>query len=221
MGYRIYAVDDEQTLRDLYAMALGMSGMECETFADGQALFAALANHNPDLILLDIMLPGMSGLEILERLKSSPAYQGIPVIIVSAKGSEMDKVTGLNSGADDYLEKPFGVMELTARIKANIRKKAPTPAFVYKDLSWNRDAREISLGGAPIALTLTEYLLLSYFLEHVGIALTKETLLHDVWGISCDVETRTLDIHISKLRKKIQGSQASIQTIRGVGFRLQ
>lgn len=221
MGYRIYAVDDEQALRDLYAMALGMSGMECETFADGQALFAALASQTPDLILLDIMLPGMSGLEILERLKSSPAYQNIPVIIVSAKGSEMDKVTGLNSGADDYLEKPFGVMELTARIKANIRKKAPAPAFVYKDLSWNRDAREISLGGAPISLTLTEYLLLSYFLEHVGIALTKETLLHDVWGISCDVETRTLDIHISKLRKKIQGSQASIQTIRGVGFRLQ
>lgn len=221
MGYRIYAVDDEQALRDLYAMALGMSGMECETFADGQALFAALANQNPDLILLDIMLPGMSGLEILERLKSSPAYQNIPVIIVSAKGSEMDKVTGLNSGADDYLEKPFGVMELTARIKANIRKKAPAPAFVYKDLSWNRDAREISLGGSPISLTLTEYLLLSYFLEHAGIALTKETLLHDVWGISCDVETRTLDIHISKLRKKIQGSQASIQTIRGVGFRLQ
>lgn len=221
MGYRIYAVDDEQALRDLYAMALGMSGMECETFADGQALFAALASQNPDLILLDIMLPGMSGLEILERLKSSPAYQNIPVIIVSAKGSEMDKVTGLNSGADDYLEKPFGVMELTARIKANIRKKAPAPAFVYKDLSWNRDAREISLGGSPISLTLTEYLLLSYFLEHVGIALTKETLLHDVWGISCDVETRTLDIHISKLRKKIQGSQASIQTIRGVGFRFQ
>ena len=221
MGYRIYAVDDEQALRDLYAMALGMSGMECETFADGQALFAALASQTPDLILLDIMLPGMSGLEILERLKSSPAYQGIPVIIVSAKGSEMDKVTGLNSGADDYLEKPFGIMELTARIKANIRKKAPAPAFVYKDLSWNRDAREISLGGSPISLTLTEYLLLSYFLEHVGIALTKETLLHDVWGISCDVETRTLDIHISKLRKKIQGSQASIQTIRGVGFRLQ
>ena len=221
MGYRIYAVDDEQALRDLYAMALGMSGMECETFADGQALFAALASQNPDLILLDIMLPGMSGLEILERLKSSPAYQGIPVIIVSAKGSEMDKVTGLNSGADDYLEKPFGVMELTARIKANMRKKAPAPAFVYKDLSWNRDAREISLGGSPISLTLTEYLLLSYFLEHVGIALTKETLLHDVWGISCDVETRTLDIHISKLRKKIQGSQATIQTIRGVGFRLQ
>ena len=221
MGYRIYAVDDEQALRDLYAMALGMSGMECETFADGQALFAALASQTPDLILLDIMLPGMSGLEILERLKSSPAYQNIPVIIVSAKGSEMDKVTGLNSGADDYLEKPFGVMELTARIKANIRKKAPAPAFVYKDLSWNRDAREISLGGSPISLTLTEYLLLSYFLEHVGIALTKETFLHDVWGISCDVETRTLDIHISKLRKKIQGSQASIQTIRGVGFRLQ
>lgn len=221
MGYRIYAVDDEQALRDLYAMALGMSGMECETFADGQALFAALANQNPDLILLDIMLPGMSGLEILERLKSSPAYQNIPVIIVSAKGSEMDKVTGLNSGADDYLEKPFGVMELTARIKANIRKKVPAPAFVYKDLSWNRDAREISLGGSPISLTLTEYLLLSYFLEHAGIALTKETLLHDVWGISCDVETRTLDIHISKLRKKIQGSQATIQTIRGVGFRLQ
>lgn len=221
MGYRIYAVDDEQALRDLYAMALGMFGMECETFADGQALFAALANQNPDLILLDIMLPGMSGLEILERLKSSPAYQGIPVIIVSAKGSEMDKVTGLNSGADDYLEKPFGVMELTARIKANIRKKVPAPAFVYKDLSWNRDAREISLGGSPISLTLTEYLLLSYFLEHVGIALTKETLLHDVWGISCDVETRTLDIHISKLRKKIQGAQATIQTIRGVGFRLQ
>ena len=221
MGYRIYAVDDEQALRDLYAMALGMSGMECETFADGQALFAALASQTPDLILLDIMLPGMSGLEILERLKSSPVYQNIPVIIVSAKGSEMDKVTGLNSGADDYLEKPFGVMELTARIKANIRKKAPAPAFVYKDLSWNRDAREISLGGSPISLTLTEYLLLSYFLEHVGIALTKETLLHDVWGISCDVETRTLDIHISKLRKKIQGSEASIQTIRGVGFRLQ
>lgn len=221
MGYRIYAVDDEQALRDLYAMALGMSGMECETFANGHALFAALASQAPDLILLDIMLPGMIGLEILERLKSSPAYQNIPVIIVSAKGSEMDKVTGLNSGADDYLEKPFGVMELTARIKANIRKKAPAPAFVYKDLSWNRDAREISLGGSPISLTLTEYLLLSYFLEHVGIALTKETLLHDVWGISCDVETRTLDIHISKLRKKIQGSQATIQTIRGVGFRLQ
>ena len=221
MGYRIYAVDDEQALRDLYAMALDISKIKCETFVDGQALFAALASQTPDLILLDIMLPGMSGLEILERLKSSPAYQGIPVIIVSAKGSEMDKVTGLNSGADDYLEKPFGVMELTARIKANIRKKAPAPAFVYKDLSWNRDAREISLGGSPISLTLTEYLLLSYFLEHVGIALTKETLLHDVWGISCDVETRTLDIHISKLRKKIQGSQASIQTIRGVGFRLQ
>ncbi len=221
MGYRIYAVDDEQALRDLYAMALGMSQMECETFEDGQGLFDALSRQIPDLILLDIMLPGMNGLEILGRLKSTPAYQGIPVIIVSAKGSEMDKVIGLNAGADDYLEKPFGVMELAARIKANIRKKVPSPAFVYKDLSWNRDAREISLGGVPLSLTLTEYLLLSYFLEHVGIALSKETLLHDVWGISCDVETRTLDIHVSKLRKKMKGSEASVQTIRGVGFRLQ
>lgn len=221
MGYRIYAVDDEQALRDLYAMALGMSQMECETFVDGQGLFDALSRQTPDLILLDIMLPGMNGLEILGRLKSIPAYQDIPVIIVSAKGSEMDKVTGLNAGADDYLEKPFGVMELTARIKANIRKKAPATAFAYKDLFWNREAREISLAGTPLPLTLTEYLLLSYFLEHTGIALAKETLLHDVWGISCDVETRTLDIHVSKLRKKMRESEASIQTIRGVGFRLQ
>ncbi len=216
----IYCVDDEEGIRALYEEALPLGGYCCQTFMDGSSFWCALQNTRPDLIILDVMLPGDDGLSILRSLMASE-YASIPIIMVSAKGKETDKVKGLNEGASDYLAKPFGVMELLARIKANLRKVAPKKEASFKSLMIDEKRHEISLDGFPLELSHKEYDLLVYFVINNERAIPKEELLNKVWGVNCDIETRTLDIFVSKLRKKLQGSDVHIDTIRGIGYTLR
>ncbi len=221
----IACVDDESSIRDLYSASLPLGGYSPCPLASGKELFELLKTKRPDLIVLDLMLGGEDGFQILSLLKSNADYVSIPVIIVSAKGGEMDKVKGLNLGADDYLAKPFSIMELLARIKANLRKTRPGlegQIITYADLKLDKKTHEITLKGKPLALSGKEYDLLSYFLSHPKQSLSKDDLLTNVWDYSsAEIETRTLDIHVSKLRAKIQGSDASIETIRGIGYILK
>ncbi len=219
----IYAVDDEESIRKLYEAALALGGYDFKTLDGGAALADALRERKPDLVLLDIMLAGEDGFALLSKMKADPASAPIPVIVVSAKGAEPDKVKGLNLGAADYLAKPFGVMELLARINANLRKSAPVLPFVlsYQGLALDESTHEATLLGKPLILSKKEYDLLRAFLLKPRKALTKEELLASVWGIEEALETRTLDIHVLHLRKKLQGSAIAIETIRGVGYILK
>lgn len=221
MNEIIYALDDEQSILELYQATFQMSGYECRTFADVASFFSALKEQKPDLILLDIMLPGEDGLSILKRLQSDPTTKEIPVIMVSAKGSETDKVVGLNLGASDYLAKPFGVLELVARVKANLRKSPKKPSSSYKDLEVDEQGHQVLLQGKPLSLSETEYSLLKYLILHARTVLSKDVIMADVWGMDQIVETRSLDMFISHLRKKITGSSATIETIRSVGYVLK
>lgn len=220
----IYAVEDEAALQEVYQYSLE-DEFDCRCFDCGESLFEALAASNtPDLILLDIMLPGDDGFAILTRLKENKATSQIPVIMVSAKGEEVSKVKGLNMGADDYMAKPFGVLELIARIKANLRKSGIdiTGRVVFKDIIVDHSKHLIRVKGVHIRTTLKEYNLLRLLCENPGEVQTREEIFITVWDSDFIGETRTLDIHIKELRKKLSevGSEAAIQTIRGVGYML-
>lgn len=219
----IYAIDDEKSIRDLYEASFEMAGFECVTFPSATSFYEALSKRTPDLILLDIMMPGEDGMMILSRLQNSKSYQNIPVIMVSAKGRETDKVSGLNGGASDYLAKPFGILELIARVKANLRKHAEQVRKDdnYLDLSIDEIQHLILLKDTPLSLSEKEYQLLSYLIRHNNVALSKDTLMNDVWGMDIAIETRTVDMFISKLRKKIETSDATIETIRSIGYILK
>ena len=223
MKQMIYAVEDDAALRELYSLSLE-NEFDCRCFEDGGSFFDALSEKLPSLVLLDIMLPGDDGFAILSRLKSGEPASRIPVIMVSAKNDELSKVKGLNMGADDYIAKPFGVLELMARIKANLRKNAvPQKDRVeYKDIFIDFSKHQIIVKGKPIQATLKEYDLLCLFCENAEKALERSTLFHRVWGYAFYGETRTLDVHIMELRKKLQEakSEATVQTIRGVGYML-
>ena len=216
----IYCVDDEESIRVLLQEALKMGGYDCQTFPDASSFWGALQSKRPDLILLDIMLPGTDGVSLLKSLMSG-AYRDIPVIMVSAKGNETDKVLSLNEGASDYLTKPFGVMELLARIKANLRKAKKEDVIRFKELAYEKEKHYISLNGEQMSLSIKEFDLLAYFLENQGKIVGKEELLASVWGIDVAIETRTVDMFISRLRKKIASSSAEIETVRGVGYILK
>ena len=223
MKQRIFAVEDDSALQELYAYSLE-NEFDCRCFDDGESFFKAMKNGNPDLIILDIMLPGDDGFTILSRLKDSRLTSHIPVIMVSAKGEEISKVKGLNMGADDYIAKPFGVLELVARIKANLRKngKPATENVEYKDLTIDKSRHCITAAGKQIQTTLKEYNLFSLLCENAEKVQTREVIFNSVWGDNFIGETRTLDIHIKELRKKLAAakSEANIQTIRGVGYML-
>jgi len=216
----IYAVDDEEPIRELYGVALANAGYECSTFVGGEELFFALKDRRPALILLDIMLEGIDGYSILKKLKENAQYSSIPVIMVSAKGEELSKVKGLNMGADDYISKPFGVLELVARINANLRKRS-VPSLSYMDISINELKHEISVGEAPLTLTVKEYDILKLLVINAPNVVARESILNSVWGEDYFGESRTLDIHIASVRKAIAASKAKIVTVRGVGFLLK
>jgi two-component system alkaline phosphatase synthesis response regulator PhoP len=218
----IYAVEDDAAIQELYTYSLE-NEFDCRCFEDGVSFFAALSGHAPDLILLDVMLPGDDGFTILSRLKAEKAAAHIPVIMVSAKGEELSKVKGLNMGADDYIAKPFGVLELVARIKANLRKNKPaTDNVTYKDIAVDSSKHQITIHGKQIQTTLKEYNLLCLLCGNAGTVQERDTIFNEVWGGDFVGETRTLDIHIKELRKKLNeaGSAAEIQTVRGVGYML-
>jgi len=223
MKQTIFAVEDDTALQELYIYSLE-NEFDCRCFDDGKSLFDVLANETPALIILDIMLPGDDGFTILSRLKADKTTAHIPVIIVSAKGEEISKVRGLNLGADDYLAKPFGVLELVARIKANIRKnnKLTNESVSYKDIVIDFTKHQIIVSGKQIQTTLKEYNLLRLLCENAEKVQEREVIFNEVWGDKFMGETRTLDIHIKELRKKLSDaeSNATIQTIRGVGYML-
>lgn len=219
----IYAVDDEQPIREVYNYALSGAGFNVECFSCGAELFETLEKNLPSLIILDIMLEGMDGYAILEKLRENAKTENIPVIMVSAKTEEIDKVKGLNLGADDYLSKPFGVLELVARINAKLRKtnKSAESAIIrYKDIEVDDDKRVITVNRETPKLTLKQYELLKLFVMNAEKVMQRDKLLDSVWGEDYG-ETRTLDIHIGDLRKVLSSSSAEIETVRGVGYILK
>lgn len=216
----IYAVDDETSIREVYRYALISAGFTPECFSCGEELFIAIEKSLPKLIILDIMLDGEDGYEILSRLKASPKTANVPVIMVSAKTTEIDKVRGLDLGADDYISKPFGVLELIARIKAKLRKTIPVANVIsYKGITINDDERTVTINGKVKELTLKQYELLKLLVSEPQKVLPRDDILDKVWGENYG-ETRTLDIHVGTLRKIIADSGAKIATIRGVGYKI-
>ena len=219
----IYCVEDDDNIRELVIYTLETTGLKARGFAEGSAFMEALAFDTPELILLDIMLPGDDGLVLLKKLKSSPKTKGIPVIMVTAKGTEYDKVIGLDSGADDYVTKPFGMMELVSRIKAVLRRSGKVEDRIDMELSGVRmdiKKHEVTVDGKQIALTLKEFELLEKLMRNQGIVLTRDQLLTEIWGYDFDGETRTVDVHIRTLRQKLGAKGEIIQTVRGVGYRV-
>lgn len=220
----IYCVEDDASIRELVVYTLQATGYEAQGFADGKAFWAAIDHELPDLVLLDIMLPGEDGLQILKRLRIHSATSELPVIMLTAKGTEYDKVIGLDSGADDYIAKPFGMMELVSRVKALLRRTQKTPAtgqLICGALMLDKDAHKVMVDGQEIILTHKEFELLEYLLENRNIVLTREKILDRIWGYTSDVETRTLDVHIRSLRQKLGVSGDCIETVRGVGYRIE
>ena len=221
MKQMIYVVEDDSALKELYAYSLE-SEFDCRCFDDAPALSEALEAQKPDLIILDIMLPGADGFDILRNLKTNKTYAGIPVIMVSSKGEEILKVKGLNMGADDYIPKPFGILELIARIKANLRKVAQSEIedVIYKDIRIDRSKHQIHINGQQIKTTLKEYDLLLLLITNPEKVQDREKIFSVVWGSSFIGETRTMDIHIKVLRKKLVQARSAveIQTVRGVGY---
>lgn len=211
-------VEDDSALRELYMYTLE-SDFICACFDDGKAFFKALSERKPDIVLLDVMLPGDDGFAILTQMKESKKTAHIPVIMVSAKGDEISKVRGLNMGADDYIAKPFGVLELVARVKANLRKTPPTiEKLTFKDIEIVSTKHQVTSNGKEIQTTLKEYNLLTLLCKNAEKVQSREVIFSEIWGEDFMGETRTLDIHIKELRKKLKDSDAEIKTIRGVGY---
>lgn len=216
----IYAVDDEENIRELYSCALSGAGFSVKTFEDGKSLFSALKLTIPALIMLDIMLDGADGYEILAELKEEERTKNIPVIMVSAKGEEISKVKGLNLGADDYIGKPFGVLELIARVNAVLRRTSveAQKSLRFKDVEIDEEKHEVRINGAKKELTLKEYNLLKLLVSKAETVVKREEIFSKVWGEDFFGETRTLDIHVASLRKILESSSAEISTVRGVGY---
>lgn len=221
MGYLIYAVDDEDSIRDLYTYALTNNDFKVETFMSAQDFYQGIENKAPDLVLLDIMLGDIDGLEVLQRLKDNQSFANIPVILVSAKGQEIDKVNGLNLGADDYISKPFGILELVARINASLRRTAKGERIEYKEIVIDDSLHTITLNNKSMPLTLKSYNLLKLLIQNAGKVVNRKEIFYKVWGDVVITETRTLDIHIKELRKHLRESSIEIETIRGVGYILR
>lgn len=219
----IYCVEDDQSIRELIIYALKSGGFEAVGFGEGKSFFKAMESTLPSLVLLDIMLPGDDGVEILKQLRSSVRTRNIPVIMLTAKSSEYDKVLGLDSGADDYITKPFGIMEFLSRIKAVLRRTGLASASSELSagrLTMNIDKHIVLADGQEVTLTFKEFELLKYLLENAGIVLTRDKLLEEVWGYDYEGETRTVDVHIRTLRQKLGEIGSIIETVRGVGYRI-
>ena len=220
----IWCVEDDSSIRDIEVYALSSTGFEARGFEDGDSFWHALQSEKPDLVVLDVMLPGKDGVTLLKLMKSSEEFRDIPVIMATAKGSEYDKIQSLDLGADDYLVKPFGIMEMVSRVKAVLRRCKPvkeTKLLKQDCLVLNPEEHTVTVDGERIVLTYKEYELLHLFLSQPGIAFTREQLLSSVWNTEYLGETRTVDMHIRTLRQKLGEYGNLIETVRNVGYRLE
>ena len=220
----IYCVEDDSSIRELMLYALRASGFQAEGYPDSTGLFAGLQQALPRLILLDIMLPGMDGIEILKTLRASPATAHIPIIMASAKGTEFDKVMGLELGADDYLAKPFGMLVMVSRIRAVLRRSSDSAAqkpLRFGKLQMDLLSHTVQADGNRVELTLKEFELLKLFLTHPGRVYSRDQLLEQIWSTDYAGETRTVDVHIGTLRTKLGSCGDYIRTVRGVGYRME
>lgn len=219
----IYCVEDERNIRELVVYTLETSGFKVKGFAEAKSFFEELEQCLPELVLLDIMLPGEDGMDILKKLKEDEKTAEIPVIMVTAKGTEYDKVLGLDCGADDYITKPFGMMEFIARVKAVLRRgthKAAKHELETGCLKVNVEQHTVKVDDELIPLTLKEFELLRYLMENSGKVVTRHQILVHIWGYDFDGETRTVDVHVRTLRQKLGKAQSFIETVRGVGYRI-
>lgn len=220
----IYCVEDDNSIRDLMLYALASAGINAKGFPDAASFYEALKTETPELVLLDIMLPGEDGISILKKLRQNQSTADILVIMATAKGTEYDKVLALDLGADDYLAKPFGMMEMVARVKAVLRRatgKSDKTVLRMGNLEINKAEHTVRVAGEKIALTLKEFSLLEKFMENPGLVFTRSQLLSSVWGTDYIGETRTVDVHVGTLRTKLASCGEYIQTVRGVGYRME
>lgn len=220
----IYLVEDDDSIRDLMVYTLSASGFEARGFAESTSFWKAAADQLPDLVILDIMLPGEDGLSILKKLKEQPRTADIPVIMATARDSEYDTVTGLDLGADDYLAKPFGMMEMVSRVRAVMRRARPkkkSSLLCLNGIVMDRVRHTVSVDEKPVHLTLKEYDLLELFMTNPGQVFTREQLLQAVWGSDFMGESRTVDVHVGTLRTKLGEKGNAIRTVRGVGYRME
>ena len=221
----IYLVEDEKNIRDLVVYTLNNTGLKAEGFSRASEFWEALEKEIPSLVLLDIMLPDENGLEILKKLRENSETKKIPIIMLTAKSSEYDKVVGLDSGADDYIPKPFGMMELVARVKAHLRRAGAEELeekgeYTAGKLKVNPAKHRVLADGKEVTLTYKEFELLCYLLENRDVVLTRDKILSKIWGYNFDGETRTVDVHIRMLRQKLGEAGEIIETIRGIGYKI-
>ena len=220
----IWCVDDDNTIRDIEVYTLTQTGFEAKGFADGISMLEALKTEKPELIVLDIMLPGKDGVEILKEIRSNPETRKIPVIMATAKGTEMDKIQGLDTGADDYLVKPFGVMEMVSRIKAVLRRCEPDEkeeVLSIGEITLSDKEHLVTVNGEKVVLTFKEFEILKLFMSNPGIVFSRDKLLSEVWGVDYLGESRTVDMHIKTLRQKLGDAGTIIETVIGVGYKME
>lgn len=220
----IYCVEDDSSIRELVLYALQNSGFSVRGFADTDGFYAELLQSPPELVLLDIMLPGEDGITVLKKMRQNTQTQKIPVIMLTAKGSEYDRVLGLDLGADDYITKPFGVIEMISRVKAVLRRCTPEEnarALTLGGITLDAERHRVSVGEGEVSLTFKEFALLQFLMENSGRVLTRDRILETVWGYDFEGETRTVDMHIKTLRQKLGEAGTRIETVRGVGYRME
>jgi len=220
----IWCVDDDNTIRDIEVYTLTQTGFEAKGFADGISMLEALKTEKPELIVLDIMLPGKDGVEVLKEIRSNPETRKIPVIMATAKGTEMDKIQGLDTGADDYLVKPFGVMEMVSRIKAVLRRcesDEKEEVLSIGEITLSDKEHLVTVNGEKVVLTFKEFEILKLFMSNPGIVFSRDKLLSEVWGIDYLGESRTVDMHIKTLRQKLGDAGSRIETVIGVGYKME
>ena len=223
MGHKVFIVEDEPDLRDTLKYNLENEGFSVEAFSNGEAFLGSVDKNKPNLVILDLMLPGVSGLDVCRELRSNENYDGIGIVMLTAKSEEIDRIVGFELGADDYVTKPFSVRELILRVKVLLKKRTDDGAneqiLEFGPILMNLEAHEVSIDGKIVNLTALEFKLLKHLLKRKGRVQTRDQLLGDVWGYSSEVTTRTVDTHIKRLREKLGEPGNLIQTIRGVGYR--
>ncbi len=220
----IYIVEDDQNIREIESFALKNSGYQIRDFSNAKDFYHAVKEKKPDGILLDIMLPDEDGIEILQKLRKNSETRRLPIILVTAKSTELDRVKGLDSGADDYIVKPFGVMELISRVKALLRRsmgEEPEKILKVAEILLDDERHLVFAGDRQCDLTFKEYELLRLLMQNQGIVLSRDVIMERIWDINCDIESRTLDVHLKTLRAKLGDSAKHIKTIRNVGYRME